>query len=157
MDDLTKDAIKLVVAEQKASTSLLQRHFKIGYNRAERIMAELENLKVVGEFNGVRNRVVFVKSIDDLGNVERNPEFEWELIIDSTILIKLKEWNYSYMLDSLTGVFSIHRDSNVISFDVKTHKKISFRLHDDNTYVSFKNDFVFILFTKQGFKVTLLA
>lgn len=51
-DDLFDDALSFVVNEQKASTSLLQRHFRIGYNRAARLIDDLENRGYIGPQNG---------------------------------------------------------------------------------------------------------
>ncbi len=58
-DDLFDDALDFVVQEQKASTSLLQRHFRIGYNRAARLIDDLENRGYIGPQNGSKPREVF--------------------------------------------------------------------------------------------------
>ncbi|MFD1124926.1 DNA translocase FtsK [Lentilactobacillus raoultii] len=60
-DDLFDDALAFVVQEQKASTSLLQRHFRIGYNRAARLIDDLENRGYIGPQNGSKPREVFKK------------------------------------------------------------------------------------------------
>ncbi|GAF35793.1 DNA translocase FtsK [Lentilactobacillus farraginis] len=60
-DDLFDDALSFVVNEQKASTSLLQRHFRIGYNRAARLIDDLENRGYIGPQNGSKPREVFKK------------------------------------------------------------------------------------------------
>ncbi|MCY9807600.1 DNA translocase FtsK [Lentilactobacillus senioris] len=58
-DDLFNDALDFVVEQQKASTSLLQRHFRIGYNRAARLIDELEQRGYIGPQDGSRPRQVF--------------------------------------------------------------------------------------------------
>ncbi len=57
-DELFEEAAKLVVAHQQGSTSLIQRKFSIGYNRAGRIIDQLEAAGVVGPFEGSKARNV---------------------------------------------------------------------------------------------------
>ncbi|NJM15501.1 MAG: DNA translocase FtsK, partial [Bacteroidales bacterium] len=57
-DELFDDAARLVVQNQQGSTSLIQRKFSIGYNRAGRIMDQLEAAGVVGPFEGSKARQV---------------------------------------------------------------------------------------------------
>ena len=59
-DDLIREAARLVVSHQQGSTSLLQRRLKVGYSRAGRLMDQLENLGVVGPFQGSKAREVLV-------------------------------------------------------------------------------------------------
>ncbi len=59
-DELIPDAAKLVVMHNQGSTSLLQRRLKVGYSRAGRLMDQLEQLGVVGPFNGSKARDVLV-------------------------------------------------------------------------------------------------
>ena len=47
-DELYDEAYLFVLEKQKASTSLLQRQFRIGYNRASRLMDDLERNQVIG-------------------------------------------------------------------------------------------------------------
>lgn len=54
------DAIRVVVNHKKGSSSLLQRRLRFGYNKAARIMDELEELGVVGPANGSKPREVFI-------------------------------------------------------------------------------------------------
>lgn len=58
-DPLYDDIIQFIINGQKASTSLLQRKFSIGYNRASRIMDQLELEGVIGPQDGVKPRVVY--------------------------------------------------------------------------------------------------
>jgi len=59
-DELLNDAIEFVISQQSASTSLLQRHFKIGYNRAARLMDTLEDKRIISGQNGSKPREVLV-------------------------------------------------------------------------------------------------
>lgn len=60
-DPLYEEAFDFVILEQKASTSLLQRRFKIGYNRAANLIDALETNMVIGPANGSKPRDVYVK------------------------------------------------------------------------------------------------
>lgn len=59
-DDLLYDVIDFVVQEGNASTSLLQRRFKIGYNRAARLVDRMEDLGIISEQKGSRPRDVLM-------------------------------------------------------------------------------------------------
>ena len=59
-DDLYEVAFKLVVTHQMASPSFLQRKLKVNYNRANRIIDQLEEEGVIGKSNGVRAREVLI-------------------------------------------------------------------------------------------------
>lgn len=61
-----EEAARLVVRSQQASVSMLQRRLKVGYNRAGRIMDELEALGIVGPFDGSKGRVVKLASEEEL-------------------------------------------------------------------------------------------
>lgn len=63
-DPMFEEAARLIVANQQGSTSLIQRKFSIGYNRAGRIMDQLEAAGIVGPFEGSKARQVMV--MDDL-------------------------------------------------------------------------------------------
>ncbi|MBO1217788.1 DNA translocase FtsK [Mammaliicoccus sciuri] len=64
-DALYKEAYLFVVEEQKASASLLQRRFRIGYNRASRLMDDLESNGVIGPQSGSKPRQVLVDIYQD--------------------------------------------------------------------------------------------
>lgn len=59
-DELYDQALALIVRERKASTSFVQRHFQIGYNRAARIIDQMEADGVVGKPNHVGKREILV-------------------------------------------------------------------------------------------------
>lgn len=61
-DNLFEDAARLIVQHQVGSTSLLQRRMKLGYNRAGRLMDQLEIAGIVGPSKGASPRDVFIKS-----------------------------------------------------------------------------------------------
>ena len=60
-DDLYNDVVEFVITTGKASSSLLQRRFKIGYNRAARLVDLLEERGIVGPQNGSKPREVLVQ------------------------------------------------------------------------------------------------
>ncbi|CAI2682021.1 DNA translocase FtsK [Apilactobacillus apinorum] len=64
-DELFNDALNFVVSEQKASTSLLQRNFRIGYNRAARIIDDLYQRGYIGPQVGSKPREVYKQPEDE--------------------------------------------------------------------------------------------
>ena len=65
-DPLFEEAARLVVIHQQGSTSLIQRKFAIGYNRAGRIMDQLEKAIIVGPAQGSKARDVLCADLDEL-------------------------------------------------------------------------------------------
>ena len=61
-----KEAAMLVVTSESGSTSMLQRRFNLGYNRAGRIMDQLEAVGIVGPSRGSKAREVMVKTESEL-------------------------------------------------------------------------------------------
>ncbi len=55
-DELTEDAIAFIFKSKQASVSMLQRRFRIGYNRAARIIDEIEEMGIIGPSDGSRGR-----------------------------------------------------------------------------------------------------
>ena len=60
-DSLFDDAARLIVMHQQGSTSLIQRKMKLGYNRAGRLIDQLEAAGIVGSFEGSKAREVLVQ------------------------------------------------------------------------------------------------
>ena len=63
-DDLFDDVCEFMVEEGHISTSLIQRHFQIGYNRAARIIDQLEQLGYISGANGSKPRDVYITEAD---------------------------------------------------------------------------------------------
>ena len=71
-DEFFNDAARLVVASQFGSTSLLQRKLQLGYNRAGRIIDQLEAAGIVGPYKGSKARDVLIKDEVELEEILRN-------------------------------------------------------------------------------------
>ena len=69
LDPLFEDAARLIVINQSGSTSLIQRKFAIGYNRAGRLMDQLEKAGVVGSAMGSKPREVMIQDEMSLNNL----------------------------------------------------------------------------------------
>lgn len=74
-DALFDDAARMLVQHQQGSASLLQRKMKIGYNRAGRLIDQMEEAGIIGPFEGSKARQVLISDLDtleqflkDLGN-----------------------------------------------------------------------------------------
>ena len=65
-DQLFKEAAEVLVIAQQGSTSLLQRKLKLGYNRAGRIIDQLEASGIVGQFEGSKARQVLIPTLEAL-------------------------------------------------------------------------------------------
>jgi DNA segregation ATPase FtsK/SpoIIIE, S-DNA-T family len=66
LDDMFEEAAKIVVTGQVGSTSMIQRKLQLGYNRAGRIMDQMEKVGIVGPAQGSKPREVMVYSVDEL-------------------------------------------------------------------------------------------
>ena len=71
-DSLFDDAARMIVLQQIGSTSLLQRRMKLGYNRAGRLMDQLEIAGIVGPSQGSKPRDVLIKTEADLQRLLEN-------------------------------------------------------------------------------------
>jgi len=71
-DKLFKDAAEVIVTAQQGSASLLQRKLKLGYNRAGRIIDQLEAAGIVGQFEGSKARQVLVQDLNALEELLKN-------------------------------------------------------------------------------------
>ncbi|MBQ8866231.1 MAG: DNA translocase FtsK [Bacteroidaceae bacterium] len=72
LDPMLRDAAQLIITHQQGSTSLIQRKFSIGYNRAGRIMDQLERIGVVGPAQGSKPRDVLCQTEMDLDMIMSN-------------------------------------------------------------------------------------
>ena len=63
-NSLYDQAVALVIREQKASTSFVQRHLRIGYNRAATLIEEMESAGIISAANHVGKRDVLVQSVE---------------------------------------------------------------------------------------------
>ncbi len=71
-DPLFEEAARMIVASQQGSTSLIQRKFSIGYNRAGRIVDQLEVAGIIGPFEGSKARQVLVMDDYHLEQILKN-------------------------------------------------------------------------------------
>lgn len=69
LDEMFNDAARLVVQNQHGSTSMIQRKLKLGYNRAGRIMDQLEHFGITGANAGSKAREVLIQSTDELEHI----------------------------------------------------------------------------------------
>lgn len=75
-EDMFRDAVRVVIENRKASTSLLQRRLRIGYGRAARLIEQMEDQGIIGQADGSRPRDVLVSSLDEaLGGGETDDAF----------------------------------------------------------------------------------
>ena len=65
LDPLFEDAARAIVLTQQGSTSMIQRRFAIGYNRAGRLMDQMEKAGIVGAAQGSKPREVLIS--DEMG------------------------------------------------------------------------------------------
>lgn len=72
LDPLFEEAARLLVIHQQGSTSLIQRKMKLGYNRAGRIVDQLEGAGILGPFEGSKAREVLIKDLEHLEEIIRN-------------------------------------------------------------------------------------
>jgi S-DNA-T family DNA segregation ATPase FtsK/SpoIIIE len=71
-DSMFDEAARVIVISQQGSTSLIQRKLKLGYNRAGRIMDQLEAAGIVGPFEGSKAREVLITDIASLEQMLKN-------------------------------------------------------------------------------------
>lgn len=86
-DELTEDAIAFILKSKQASVSMLQRRFRIGYNRAARIIDEIEEKGIIGPSDGARPRQVLMTEDEYYGG----PEDVVEDIIEDEIEESVEE------------------------------------------------------------------
>ncbi len=69
IDPMFEDAARLIVVHQSGSTSLIQRKFSIGYNRAGRLMDQMERAGIVGPSRGAKPREVYITDENALDSI----------------------------------------------------------------------------------------
>ena len=82
-DPLFDEAARLIVIQQQGSTSLIQRKFAIGYNRAGRIMDQLEKAGIVGPTQGSKARDVLCMDDNDLEMRLNNLQYSLEQVLNA--------------------------------------------------------------------------
>lgn len=75
-DDMFRDAVRVVIENKKASTSLLQRRLRIGYGRAARVIEQMEEQGIIGAADGSRPREVLVSSLDEVFGGPSGDDFD---------------------------------------------------------------------------------
>jgi len=95
-DELIEKSIKLVQETQKASASLIQRKFNIGYARSARMIDELENLGVIGPFVGAKPRKILIAKDEEVKIKKVKSKVDDE-VPQSSILKKYKEKHNDYI------------------------------------------------------------
>lgn len=72
-DDLFEQAVRVVAQHDRASASLIQRRMQIGFNRAARLLEQLEEAGAIGAADGSKPRDVLIKNADEfLKKLEEN-------------------------------------------------------------------------------------
>ena len=75
-DALFREAAEIIVTAQQGSASLLQRKLKLGYNRAGRLIDQLEAAGIVGQFEGSKARQVLVPDLSSLEYLLENEDIK---------------------------------------------------------------------------------
>ncbi len=73
-DELFEQAVRMISQHDRASASLLQRRLQIGFNRAARLLEQLEEAGVVGPADGSKPRDVLVRNADEFLNGPAQPQ-----------------------------------------------------------------------------------
>lgn len=99
LDPLFEEAARMIVIHQQGSTSLIQRKFSLGYNRAGKIMDQMERMGIVGAANGSKPRDVLVpdefhqfmiKNHYDAQSEEIDTNKEWLLNLNHPLKKRLR-------------------------------------------------------------------
>ena len=72
LDPMFPEVARLIVASQQGSTSMIQRKFSIGFNRAGRLMDQLEKAGIVGQAQGAKPREVLIQDENTLEQLLNN-------------------------------------------------------------------------------------
>ena len=83
-DDLYDEAVAFVISAGKASTSLIQRRFRIGYNRAANIIDQMEAEGIIGPADGAKPRQILVADVPEESEIVE-PQPEEEVYIEESV------------------------------------------------------------------------
>ena len=124
-DDLFYEVAELVVKTRKASASYIQRCFNLGYARSAKILDELEEAGVIGEFGGSVPRQVL---IDNLDNFSKYKKLKKEKIININFL----ENTIKKLWSKITSIFS---RQEIVSEDPVYYDAVQFI--KDKSYITY--------------------
>jgi hypothetical protein len=82
MDELLKEAILITIKNGSGSPALLQRELRLGYNKAGRLMDEMERLGVISKINGSKPRELLIEKIEDI---------QWKQLYTEHIVIDMDD------------------------------------------------------------------
>lgn len=119
-DPLFEDAAKLIVSAQMGSTSLIQRRMSLGYNRAGRLMDQLESAGIVGPSQGSKPREVLCKTDTELydflqifsDDVDLNLSYSNYKVGDEKVSDILSNWDQLDKIYKFTKTKSENQHSN---------------------------------------------
>ena len=120
-DWMFEECAKLVVSSQQGSTSMLQRNFSIGYNRAGKIMDQLHKAGIVGVQVGAKPREVLIRNLNILDMLlRRDTSFDERDISQSDQTARRDVSNRTLQkLNSLIGLENVKREINNLSNLIK--------------------------------------
>lgn len=144
-DPLYNEIVEFVITQGKASASLLQRRFRIGYNRATRIIDVLEERGIIGPSNGSNPREVLSKYNQESGNLKEE-EFSY---FSST-------YNHNFSFSKTIILEKIDNDINGYEFE-ELSKEILLKNGFNSVEITKKsNDFgVDLIAVKDGIKYSI--
>ena len=114
IDPMFEDAARVVVMHQSGSTSLIQRKLKLGYNRAGRIIDQLEAAGIVGSFEGSKARQVLIPddmALEELLNNSNISEY-LEILKDDCHIFNL------ILVQSITMVQSLINNDMITFYEI---------------------------------------
>lgn len=114
-DELTEDAIAVILKSKQASVSMLQRRFRIGYNRAARIIDEIEEKGIIGPSDGSRPRQVLMTEDEYYGKLEE--VFEEKEDEQVTAVVQTIEDNHEKNIEETEEKFLRDSEANKKAID----------------------------------------
>lgn len=96
-EDVIQKCIELILNEQRASVSLLQRRLRLGYTRATRIMAELEKRGIVGPSKGAEPRDILLKKTESEKSEATKIDEEIAKFIDYLKRVPIVKFNFMHL------------------------------------------------------------